>query len=196
MIRTAWPALLLWLLALTPTAFGAAGPGPARELLSDSPIWEVEGYGTDVPSAKRNALKQARVQLVTYLESLYGEISWQPTGEYLLQTGIAHPAGEPREIQSEVVEKAVKVVLQVAVTRNQLRDIQNLIREQRVAERHRLTALGLAGAVVLLLVLMGYLRLDELTKGYYTTALRLLALVLVGAAGAGFLWIIRIANGV
>jgi len=195
MIRFAWPGLLLTLLIQTPTVFGAAGPPPPEPPL-EAPVWEVEGQGINPTYAKQDALEQARDKVMAYLNSLYGDISWQPTCEYLRQTGIARMVGEPREQPLKFVNKAYKVVMRVEVTPAHLRDIQNLIREQRVAERHRMTALGLAGAVVLLLVLMGYLRLDELTKGYYTTALRLLALLLVGAAGVGFLWIIRVSNGI
>lgn len=193
MSHFAWPGLLLSLLVQVPLAFAAAGPMPPEPPL-EAPVWEVEGHGINPVYAKDDALRQAREVVISYLESLYGDISWQPTKEYLRQTGIARMVGDPREIRSHIVDKAFKVVMRVEVAPAHLREIQNLIREQRVAERHRLTALGLAGAVVLLLVLIGYLRLDELTKGYYTTALRLLALLLVGAAGAGFLWLIRISS--
>ncbi len=44
--------------------------------------------------------------------------------------------------------------------------------------------LGLAGVTALLLVAIGYLRLEEATKGYYTGLLRLSALGLLGMQSA------------
>ena len=51
-------------------------------------------------------------------------------------------------------------------------------------------ALGLGGSVALLIVLGGYLRLEEATRGYYTRVLRLTAAGVLSAVAVG-LWILR-----
>jgi hypothetical protein len=192
MARFAWLGLLLALLPWVPEALGAAGATTPPELPPEAPVWDVEGVGGDVKAAQRDALKKACAQLTTYLETLYGEIGWQPTPEYLMQTGIARQT-EQREVRLDRVPSAFQVVMHVEVTQKHLRDIQDLIREQRVAERHRLTALGLAATVALLLVLLGYLRLDELTKGYFSTALGVLALLLAAGILGGVYVLLTVA---
>jgi hypothetical protein len=186
MNRSAWLGLLLlWI----PAVCALGGPPPAPEPPLDTPAWNVDGGGIDVRSARRDALKQARGYVLVYLQSLYGEFNWHPNDEYLLQTGIATPIGEPQEVMLPVSGKSFKVSMHVQVLPSHLPDVQHHIREDRMAERHRLTALGLAAVVVALLVLMGFLRLDEWTKGYFTTPLAVLALLLAGLAGVGFWWL-------
>jgi hypothetical protein len=192
MARFVWLGLPLALLAWAPYLPGAGGAATAAEVLPEMPAWTVEGAGADLKAAQREALKRGCDELTTYLGSLYGEIGWQPTPEYLLQTKIAHQI-EQRPVELKAAPSAYLVVMRVELTRDQLREIQNLIREQRVSERHRLTALGLAAFVALVLVLLGYLRLDELTKGYFSTALGVLALLLAAGILGGVYVLLTVA---
>ena len=68
-------------------------------------------------------------------------------------------------------------------------DLMQQIRNQRMGDR----MLGLGKVLGVLVVLLGgvagYLRLDEWTKGYYTTWLRLGVIGLIGIAGMGY-WLL------
>jgi hypothetical protein len=66
--------------------------------------------------------------------------------------------------------------------------VQRVAREHRVLERHKLLGRVLAGLVIALVVIAGYLRLEEATRGYYTQMLRLAAVTLVSLA-AFALWL-------
>ena len=63
--------------------------------------------------------------------------------------------------------------------------MQRHAQQDRVLDRHLLLARVLGGAVAVLLVLAGYLRLEDATRGYYTRLLRLAAIALVALAGVG-----------
>jgi hypothetical protein len=67
--------------------------------------------------------------------------------------------------------------------------MQRLARQGRMESRHLILARILGGLVAMLLVLGGYLRLEEATRGYYTSLLRLSAVGVLTAVGAG-LWLL------
>ena len=79
--------------------------------------------------------------------------------------------------------KVIKMGL-LTVTAGQKEEMQQVAREHRMKERQGLVARVLAGLVALLLVAGGYLRLEEATRGYYTTLLRGAALVVLALVGA------------
>jgi hypothetical protein len=58
---------------------------------------------------------------------------------------------------------------------------------QLVQKRMGLLGAGLAFVLLCLAAISGYIRTDEVTKGYYTNRLRLLAAAGVGAAGMAIL---------
>ena len=79
-------------------------------------------------------------------------------------------------------EPAHRMKLQVEMKLGTYLELAEADRAFRVRERIDWVAHGIGIAVVALGALAGYIRLDELTKGYYTGRLRLLAVVLVVAA--------------
>jgi hypothetical protein len=108
----------------------------------------------------------------------------QTDPEHLVDLGVVKPQGdpEPRELHGE---RGVVVRYKVQLTAGYVAEVRVAARTQRQVERLWLLARGLAVAVVLLLVVAGYLRLEELTRGYYTALLRLAAVVVVALAGVG-----------
>jgi hypothetical protein len=76
------------------------------------------------------------------------------------------------------------------ITRPQFDKMQDQARQDVRQHRQVMLFRVLAGLVALLLVLGGYLRLEEATRGYYTGLLRLTAAVLLLFVAAG-LWYAR-----
>ncbi len=159
---------------------------PTRPAVPD-PTWEVEGLAKTRDDAEANAVEKARDQVVEYLSERYGDRDWKLTPAKLRELNVTRPAAAPEEIDLPLSGRSWKVRLTVELTPEALGEIHKLAREQRMVERHRLAARGLAGALALLLVAFGYLRLEDATKGYHTTLLRLAALTVLVGAGA-FLW--------
>jgi hypothetical protein len=168
-----------------------SAPPPAAE-----PTWEVTGHYLRTPGeakeeackrAQEDALKRASTSVVAYLDKTYGRLNWNPTLDQLTEAGVVRLEGEPKQ-KDELVEARARVTITAPYRQEverQAQETHRLARQQRSQHRHVLLARVLAGLVVLCVVVAGYLRLEDLTRGYYTSLLRLAALaVLAGTAAA------------
>ncbi len=164
-------------------AFAHPKPPNSKKILIQE---EFQGYGLTTKDAEANAVENACQWLATH--SSFG---WCPPAEYLRDKGMIRTVGEPDEKEFEFVKEAAKggkvkvVTMQLEITADQARDIQKQAQNQRMKERQRYSLLGLVGAVALLGVVSGYLRLEEATKGYYTRLLRIAALSVLLVIVAG-----------
>jgi hypothetical protein len=161
--------------AQLPVAAGAA-------VRTDNPTWEVEGFGKTRDTAEENALKDACEKVVEHLTRKYGSNVFLPDPTYLREARMARVV-EVKPVDLPHSGEVQKVTLVVELKPENVQDLLRQGREQRSLERQRIAALGLGGVVVLLLVVVGYLRLEDATKGYYTTLLRLAAVSLLGLTG-------------
>jgi hypothetical protein len=85
-----------------------------------------------------------------------------------------------------------RVLLRVEVAPRDLDDIkkkelehQQKLRDERARARQMVLVRLLAGIVAILIAVASYLRLEDATKGYYTTLLRVVAVAFVAAVVAG-----------
>ncbi|MFO0925619.1 MAG: hypothetical protein U0736_01100 [Gemmataceae bacterium] len=129
------------------------------------------------------------------MERLLGERfgGWQPGADQLepavlLETGVAVPRGEP-EVEPRFKDDKVFVArYKVELTPKYVAQVQQVARLERMAGRHLLLARGLIGMVAVLLVAAGYLRLEDMTRGYATHLLRIAAALVLALVGVG-LWL-------
>jgi hypothetical protein len=148
------------------------------------------GYGLTDADAKQDAARRA----CEWLGRRSGTSSVL-SADYLSDREMVRPA-EPTEEDRERAKKVdlpepvLVAAVNLVVTADQAREIQALVRQQRMEQRHWLVGRILAGLVALILVCGGYLRLEEATRGYYTLLLRAAALVVLAGVGAG-LWLVR-----
>jgi hypothetical protein len=184
--------LLAGLNALAPTAEG--GRRPRRAQVEDpaapaSAEVVVDAYGRTPERARAVALAKACDAVAELLRKKIGGPDWQPpSGEldpdHLIDLKVITPKGdpEPRDLNGE---RGVVARYRVQLTAEYVSEVHKSARAQRQVERHLLLARGLGVGVVLLLVVAGYLRLEEATRGYYTALLRLAAVAVVALAGLG-----------
>jgi len=151
-----------------------------------NPTWIEDGYGASEADARDVALKKAEDSVEEHLKRLYGSKGWKVSADYLRQMQVVR-FEKPEEVELTPGQRVVKVRAVVELTPSYLEAMQGVVRQQRVEQRHLVLARVLAGLVVLLLVGAGYLRLEEATRGYYTTVLRVAALGLVAVIGLGLL---------
>jgi hypothetical protein len=154
--------------------------------------------------AERDVLEKAQIRVLEYLQIKEPAALRKPDLEYIRKNLLKDSRTEFRQIEDANVGidlgQMQRLIARIEVSR---RDRETMLREDRkyrqelrerersqVAE-YRMLGLGkVLGVVVALLGgVGGYIRLDELTKGYYTAWLRLAAASLVGVVSAG-LWLL------
>ena len=162
--------------------FGRPGVAPPRPII----VKEFDGYHDTDEGAEKAALQAVQEWVTKDLR-----IGWTPPVEYLRAKGMVR-VGEPTTAENlkDLSRTVKRVHVTLLITRPQLEEMQDRARQEVRQHRQAVSFRVLAGLVVLLLVLGGYLRLEEATRGYYTGLLRITAASLVLLVAAG-LWYAR-----
>src|SRR5262249_21336703 len=149
---------------------------------------EVDGYGPTPQDARARAMENAQERVIELLRREAGDPNWDPPTDLLdpdklRQYAVVAEVGKPEPSVQVDGDKALVARYKVQLTDDSLRDVQKQARQERVQDRHLLLARLLGGALAVLLVAAGYLRLEEMTRGYATQLLRLAAFALLALAG-------------
>jgi hypothetical protein len=180
-------------------ALAALALTPAGAARADEPVggpWTAEGSAKTDFDAEQYALEDAARVVGTYLTQSAPDVEWRPDVAFLRGSGIVQLPGEVRELNLPKSGRAFEVRLRVCVLPEHLRKIreadathraerEKADRLERVERRQRGAAVGLAAVVLGMLVVAGYLRLEEATRGYSTGLLRAAAVVALVLLGAG-----------
>ncbi len=153
-----------------------------------NPVWKIEGkWESTTEDARRSAYLQAREELVGYLRSQEPPIRWVPPLSFVSErtSGRRHLIVKSEEETRDfpVAGTMRRYTLEVTLPTEARREIWRHECELTAHHRMLLLAKVLAGLVSVLAATAGYLRLDDLTKGYSTGWLRLAVAGLLGAAG-------------
>jgi hypothetical protein len=162
--------------------FGRPGVAPPRPIIEK----EFDGYDDTDEGAEQAALRDVQEWVAKDLR-----LGWAPPAEYLRAKGMVR-VGEPTTAENlkDLSRTVKRVHVTLLITRPQLEEMQDRGRQEVRQHRQAVLFRVLAGLVVLLLVLGGYLRLEEATRGYYTGLLRITAASLLLLVAAG-LWYAR-----
>jgi hypothetical protein len=191
-----WFGLLaLGLIAASIRVSTAAPRGPRGAPPAAAPAPDAsrvcEGYGLTADDAKEDALKNAQAYVVEFLDRTYGRLGWNPSADQLTQAGVVQWEGAPveRKLGSGEVVQVARARVEITPkyrqeVDRQAHELERLARQQRSQHRHFLLARVFGGLVVLCVVVAGYLRLEDLTRGYYTRLLRLAALTVLAVTAA------------
>jgi hypothetical protein len=142
----------------------------------------------NVEDAEQDALQEAQAHVAGYLRNLRPRIDWVPPGDYIQKRLVRKQSVETKDF-GEDVGVMRRERLEIEVAPRAVREMVRLDRENRSHERMVWLAKLLAGVVVALAAVAGYVHLDERTKGYYTTLLRVSAAGAVGAVAAALWWL-------
>jgi hypothetical protein len=175
-----------------------------KEEKGNEASWEVRGWGRNQEEAEENALKKARDRVEAYLRQRKPPIHWTPTLDFVHHRLKRGNAQRREELDQEIEAGNEKVKAQcwtvtVAVTAGNLSEIARLQAEERALQvrrelamvaRDRMLLLGkvLLGLVAGLGALLTYIRLDDLTKGYYSRILGAGVVAFLAMVGVG-LWL-------
>ncbi len=188
--------VMLWLLTNATCGFSQGKPGlhyrdsKSRaniKLVSEendpNPKWQADGFGETEQDANDIALEKLCDDTAKYLFQK-GLRDWKPGLNDIKPLTKLVPKQSNFE---ENLGNLHHVTLEVELTPEAMRGFQRLARDQRSSVRMMALGKGLGMLVALLVAFGGYFRLEEATKGYYTTWLRLTAVGFIGAAATS-LW--------
>jgi hypothetical protein len=192
---------MLWLLTNATWAFSQSqGDGHSRERKparatakrvseqnEPNQKWQAEAWAESEKDATNYALDKLASETADYLFE-HGLTDWRPDANDI--RSILKPNVVRDQKNFEDLGTLEHVTVTAELTPPALRKFQKEARQQRASGRMMGLGKGLGMLVVLLAALGGYFRLEEATKGYYTTWLRLTTLGFISAA-ATTLWIIR-----
>jgi hypothetical protein len=158
----------------------------------------VPAIGKSEDDARQVALRNARAEVMNYLNHTYGDIGWEPTIEFLTREGVVKLDSPQLVVVQGEDEKRFGVVARIDWSWEQMKKMQEQVNraqgkavESVVWSRLILSARVLAGLLVLALVLAAYIRLEEATRGYYTVLLRLAAGGVVTLAAVGLIFLFQ-----
>ncbi len=156
------------------------------------PIWKTEVTGdfeTTPEVARKDALLKAAGQVAGYMQDRFPGFRYQPTPKFLTDHRMVDEAAPESEIIDSLPDKPTMHKQKVTVELRDYHLAQLLQEDRRERSVDRLWQGGrvLGGIVVALLALIGYVRLDDWTKGYFSLALKFTALTLA-VAGVILLW--------
>jgi len=165
----------------------AAGAIRVREARRPPALWktEVEGdYKTSTEAARADALSKAALELFGHLREQFPSLRYQPTPQFLVQ----HQMVDNPPFEEAVVEQVqdaptmYRQKVTVELRREHLRPIFEEDRRLRSRERMEWAARVFGGILIGLAALVGYIRLDDWTKGYSSTIL-IVSIVMITAVG-------------
>jgi hypothetical protein len=146
-------------------------------------VWDVEGYGETPSDAKQRALDNASEAAETFLKERFPDLHRTPKENdraYFQTIGMIGLDDKEPTAGTFGDLKGYEAAAHVDVSDPILRRMQERVDAERkkelepaVTQRHWLAARILASFIALFLVIFGYIKLEELTRGYYTTLLRL-----------------------
>jgi len=153
---------------------------PSRTSAARSQVIKVEGeYQKTREAAWRSALEQAQVEITDHLRQRGVGLEVRPSLKLIEDKMLkSQPTEEERDFGGNV-GVVRRYVLEVQVTPEVRTLLAQQDREFRAQQRMLLVGKVLALVVVLLTAAALYFRLDEYTKGYYTSSLRWAALGVV-----------------
>jgi hypothetical protein len=175
-------------LAGDPKAKAKAVPVPAAPVKT----WEVRGFGVTEADARQNGLESVQKEVKAWLSTHRPEITYSPgvadVESMVREISPAIPRERPNNDEIDVLkgEMLLEVTLKAELSQRDLASFEDQTRQQLAQYRQTLFGKGLVGAVGLLVVATGYLRLEE-KVGRHKRKLGLAAVGILGLVGLALL---------
>ncbi len=205
-VETPGPKAVRVQVQTSPAKAEKAEPAAARKTGRESQNVKIPVVGAEQVSpadAQLDALVHAQVELETYLRTMTPPVYWKPPLEYIrthLLKGAMTMTDVPFKLEKHrrfleslgpdvQIDALKQASFEIEITPTVRRDLLYHARQERSWDRQLLLLPALGVTVLTLLAGAAYINLDERSKGYYTTWLRLTAGGAVAAAlGLGLWW--------
>lgn len=168
-------------------ASGKTSVAASQTAPPSGPILTVVGIGESAKDAEQEALEKAQAEVIALLRQQSPPIEWVPPIDYVKKKLVRGITNEGTKDLPPPVGRVYQVSVRVGLDSETRSEILKLDRHARTSQRMLFLVEILGGIVVVCTAIAGYIRLDELSKGYYTGLLRLAAVGLVAVVVAG-LW--------
>jgi hypothetical protein len=153
-----------------PAPWGGWGRGPRREVQVRIVLEkDFDGYGATERDAQEHAIDQAREWL-----GEQGGFGWTPPVAFLRDHQMV-TFGDAQDDTKKLAGPIKVVPMHLMVTAQQADKMREEGRRERTVAREWVFGRILAGVLGLVVVCGGYLRLEEMTRGYYAHLLRAVA---------------------
>jgi hypothetical protein len=154
--------------------------------------WEEPGFGVTEADARKNALESLQTKVRDWLTTNYPEITYSPVLTDVEKMVIEFSPTKVSESKEDRTKEArdgqpmLELKLRAELKKSQLDDFQHRTKQELARHRQGFLAKGLIGAVGLLVVATGYLRLEE-KVGRHKGKLGIAAVGLLGLVGLALL---------
>lgn len=160
-------------------------PKTARE-----PLWRDSATGefkSSSAEAEEDALRVGSEKVAEYLRRRTPPLDWTPSPDFVRNHLKREVKVESRELNDPSAPLTYSATVELELTSDSLSKLQQEEHRYQVEQRMWWLARIVGGLVLILTAIAGYIRLDDVTKGYYSIPLRIGAVVL-GLVGAVVLW--------
>jgi hypothetical protein len=162
----------------------------SQPVASNEVLWkaEVSAKATKPQAARQEAIENAAEKLSAYMRARFHDFKYKPTPQFLVEHKMVDEGRDEKLTLSDPEAPEMTLhTLAVELREPQLHLLLAEDRQERGTERLWQAGHLLGGLVVMLIALVGYIRLDDWTKGYLSLPLKLGALS-VAIAGPVVLW--------
>jgi hypothetical protein len=154
---------------------------------SGLPVWKdsVSGeFKSSSPEATEDAMRVAAERVARHLRAQTPPVEWTPTPEFVRKHMVKNVKEEQRELTDSNAPLTYRATVEFEMSDSSFQKILDEDRKYHVEQRMWWLARIVAGIVLMLVAVAGYVRLDDVTKGFYSIPLRIVALIvgLIGAA--------------
>lgn len=163
-----------------------------REARRPPARWRAEVVGdfqTTTDAARSDALAKAAVELTAYLLDQFPDLHFRPSADFLAaHQMVDNPPFEQASVeQFQDAPTMYRQKVTVELRDDHLRRIFEADRRERSRERLQFAGRILGGILIGLTALLGYLRLDDWTKGYFS-AILIVTAILTSLVGFAVWW--------
>lgn len=150
------------------------------------PRWQDSAAGefkSSSPEAVEDAMHSAAEKVARHLRSQTPPIEWTPSTEFVRKHMVRNVKEETRELTDSNAPLTYRANVEFEMTESTYRKVLDEERKYHAEQRMAWLARVFGGLVLILVAIAGYVRLDDVTKGFYSIPLRVAAIIL-GLAGA------------
>jgi hypothetical protein len=171
-------------------------PVPSKPLLTEEER-KVTAEGSSPQAARQEAIRIASERVTEYMRKRFPDFRYVPTTKFMVEHRLVDDGNsEKKEPKGAIATSLTSPdewtmhTLSIDLREPQVEQLLSEDRHERGVERLWEAGHVLSGLIVMLIAFVGYVRLDDWTKGYFSLPLKLGALTLAVAGPVVMWWLV------